>query len=93
MVGQRFPEATVQALELEPDAAAQAKANVQRSPFSERIKVHARAVQGWSEPADLVVCNPPFFTTIPRARNGSGTLPVTTTRCRFAFCLHVPKPA
>lgn len=67
MVAQRFPEATVQALELEPDAAAQAESNVQRSPFSERMKVHARAVQGWSEPADLVVCNPPFFHNHPKS--------------------------
>ena len=67
MLAQRFPLALVDALELEPEAAAQAADNAANSPFSERIRVHARAAQGWCEPADLVVCNPPFFHGHPKS--------------------------
>ena len=67
MLAQRFPAAHVHAVELEPDAACQAKENVARSPFCDRISVHHRAIQGWGGSVDLAVCNPPFFHGRPKS--------------------------
>ena len=47
MLAQRFPSATVHAVELEPDAAIQASENAARSPFRDRVTVYHRAFQGW----------------------------------------------
>ena len=69
MLAQRFPTATVHAVELEPDAAQQALENVERSPFRDRITVHHRAFQGWEGRVDLAVCNPPFFHGHPKSQD------------------------
>lgn len=69
MLAQRFPLAEFDAVELEPGAARQAEENVKRSPFANRIQVHQRAIQGWTEKADLVVCNPPFFHNHPKSHD------------------------
>jgi tRNA1Val (adenine37-N6)-methyltransferase len=54
--------ATVDALELDPAAADQAKENVRNSPWAERVHVHATDATNWSAlPYDLIVSNPPFF--------------------------------
>ena len=68
MVAQRFPDAIVDAIELEPDAVAQATENAAMSPFGDRIHVHHCALQGWQaeSPYDLVVVNPPFFHDHPK---------------------------
>ncbi len=63
MLAQRYPTATLTAVEIEPEAAQQAKENVENSPFSERIKVicaDARQLSE-SEKFDSIVCNPPYF--------------------------------
>jgi tRNA1Val (adenine37-N6)-methyltransferase len=86
MLAQRFPSARVDAVELEPDAAAQAIENAAQSPFADHIVVHSQAVQAWEgTPCDLVVCNPPFFhdhpKSIDRKRNlarHDDSLPLTT---------------
>lgn len=69
MLAQRFPKATVDAIDLEPDAAAQAAQNAGRSPFADRIHVAHCALQGWEVKGayDLVVCNPPFFHNHPKS--------------------------
>ena len=94
MLAQRFPQARVDAVELEPDAAAQAVQNALESPFSDRITIHERAFQGWEGSADLVVCNPPFFHNHPkstdRKRNlarHDDTLPLTALFRSVKGCL------
>lgn len=62
MLAQRFPQIRVTALELDAEAAEQARDNVEKSPFSSQIEV----VQGdfslySSGPFDAIVSNPPFF--------------------------------
>ena len=52
MLAQRFPSSRIDAVEIEPDAANQARFNVASSEFSERI-VHQWAIQGWSEGGGL----------------------------------------
>ena len=66
MVAQRTLSVTVDALEIDPLTARQAKENFQNSPWNERIQciqssfqdfcIHSRALY------DVIVCNPPFFT-------------------------------
>lgn len=63
MLAQRFPSATVDAIEIDPLAADTARRNFEASPFSDRLASHAVAL-GDFEPDtsyDLIVSNPPFF--------------------------------
>lgn len=66
MLAQRNPTLSVTAVEIDPDAAAQAAENVADSPFCGRICVEcadilAYASTGLPERFDLIVSNPPFF--------------------------------
>ena len=45
MVAQRYPEASIDAVEMDEDAAAQAKENVKASHFSHRIQVYRESIQ------------------------------------------------
>jgi len=68
MLAQRFPEARIDAIELDPSASAQASDNVSQSPFAQRISVWQADARTFS-PAwtyDLVVCNPPYFADGPK---------------------------
>ena len=94
MLAQRFPNAAVDAVELEPEAARQAAENAARSPFSNRIQVHQRAIQGWSEETDLIVCNPPFFHNHPKSQDRKrnlarhdDTLPLRVLFATASACL------
>lgn len=63
MLAQRYPNATITAVEIAPEAARQAAENVENSPFSERIKVLCADARTLSddEKFDCIVCNPPYF--------------------------------
>jgi len=63
MLAQRFTEAQIIALELDPDAASQAAENCQASPFAKQIKVLEGRLQDFPEEQrfDLIVSNPPYF--------------------------------
>lgn len=66
MLAQRFPVAEVNAVEIDPDAAARATSNFQNSPFSDRLQAYPISMQDFQpEPPvgkyDLIVSNPPFF--------------------------------
>ncbi len=64
MMAQRS-DAFVDAVEIDVDAASQAKENVALSPWNDRICIHTTSFQHFSEMTpkkyDLVVSNPPFF--------------------------------
>ena len=65
MMAQRFPFAKVTAVEIEPEAAAQAAENFQASPFAERLEAVCSDVRNFvpeGGPFDCIVSNPPFFT-------------------------------
>ncbi len=74
MLAQRIPEAQIDAVEIDPMAAQQARENVAASAFASRIEVRAGAIQ--AQPTDvrydLIVSNPPFFT--------AGVLPTDAAR-------------
>ena len=63
MLAQRFPEAQVTALEIDPEAAAQAAENFKESSFAGRLQLIPTALQDFSADAsfDLIVSNPPYF--------------------------------
>jgi tRNA1Val (adenine37-N6)-methyltransferase len=65
MIAQRTRDAKVDALEIDPSSAKQAKENFQNSPWKERLKGIETSFQEYSsqnmDPYDLIICNPPFF--------------------------------
>lgn len=63
MMAQRFPDGRVDAIDIDPDAAAQAAENAGLSPFADRVSVRCAALQDYAASAkyDSIVCNPPFF--------------------------------
>ncbi len=63
MLAQRYPDVCITALEIDPAAAAQARANVAASPFSDRVAVETADAAVWVPAVryDALICNPPFF--------------------------------
>ncbi len=65
MAAQRAPAATIEAIEIDPAAAAQAARNVAASPWANRVAVRPLSLAAYAatQPAPLshIVCNPPFF--------------------------------
>lgn len=63
MLAQRFGNACITAIEIDPDAAEQARFNVARSPWNNRIKIVTGNILEYTadEPFDAIVSNPPFF--------------------------------
>ena len=64
MLAQRFEGAEVTAVEIDGNAASQARDNVKASPFAARVDVVETPVQSFSttDRFDAIVSNPPFFT-------------------------------
>ena len=65
MAAQRAPAATIEAIEINPAAAAQAAANVAASPWPSRIRVQPLSLADYAAtqptPFSHILCNPPFF--------------------------------
>lgn len=67
MLAQRFPEAIVDAVEIDDSAAEQARENFLASPWSDRLNAIAGCIQEFSTDPDLagkyslIVSNPPWF--------------------------------
>lgn len=63
MLAQALPQAALAAIEINEEAYQQAMANVQESPWSDRIKVRRQALQEMDHAVqyDAIICNPPFF--------------------------------
>lgn len=64
MLAQRGDGLEIDALEIDRQAAAQARQNVSDSPFSKRINIIHTDAKKWeaSKKYDLIISNPPFFT-------------------------------
>ncbi len=65
MLAQRFTKATADAIEIDEQAAATAKANFAASPFADRLNTYAESFTAFFEQYpdnkyDLIVSNPPF---------------------------------
>lgn len=63
MLAQRFPLLSIDSLEIDDGAAAQAESNAKASPWKERLRIIHEDVKLFSSSAryDLIICNPPFF--------------------------------
>lgn len=63
MLAQRFPKATIEAIEIEENAVEQAKDNIKDSKWSERIAIHHSSLQDYNtnKKYDLIISNPPYF--------------------------------
>ena len=76
MMAQRFPDAHIDGVEIDPDAARQACENVVASAFADRIGIHALPLQAFvpDQPYDAIVSNPPFFLNGLKNPDASRTL-------------------
>ncbi|MCM1337257.1 MAG: methyltransferase [Candidatus Amulumruptor caecigallinarius] len=76
MLAQRAPQTLVEAVEIDPRAAAEAESNVSISSWSERVSVTCADFAEWQPPApvDLIVSNPPYFTETLQAPDGRRAL-------------------
>jgi tRNA1Val (adenine37-N6)-methyltransferase len=63
MLAQRFPDASVDAVEIDEQAAQSAAKNGAVSPYASRFKVIHTAIENYqtTEKYDLIVSNPPYF--------------------------------
>lgn len=63
MLAQRFGEARVLGIDIEPSAVGEAEGNFGRSPFADRLEARLEDAVGFRGEGeyDLVVSNPPFF--------------------------------
>lgn len=65
MIAQRTRGVNVDALEIDPSSAGQAKENFRNSPWKDRISCFQTSFQDYasrcSKLYDLIICNPPFF--------------------------------
>jgi tRNA1Val (adenine37-N6)-methyltransferase len=98
MMAQRA-EASIDAIEIDPEAADQARSNVQNGPWPTRIHVHQTSLQSFVESIDttydLLISNPPFFRASTRphqARRGQArhddSLPPDDLLHAAEKCLH-----
>ncbi|MDA0313773.1 MAG: methyltransferase [Bacteroidetes bacterium] len=89
MLAQRFPEAQVTALEIDPEAAAQAKENFKESPFADQLKLKPTALQEFSADIsfDLIVSNPPYFPDHLKSRDSKRNLALHTDSLSFEALL------
>lgn len=76
MMAQRFPDAHVDAIDIDADAASQAEDNARRSPFADRVAVRCVSLQEYvaEREYDSIVCNPPFFTHSLQSPDSKRTL-------------------
>lgn len=63
MLAQRFPNAKIDAIEIDQDAFVQAKENFEQAIFADRLTIINSSLQDYSttKKYDLIVSNPPFF--------------------------------
>jgi tRNA1Val (adenine37-N6)-methyltransferase len=63
MLAQRFPQSQIQAVEMDPSAASQARENFEKSSFAKRMEVWEGKLQDFTPliKFDLIVSNPPYF--------------------------------
>lgn len=63
MLAQQCPAAVIDAIDIDAGAAAQAKTNIERSAWKERIRVYHTALQDFNPGYrfDFIISNPPYF--------------------------------
>lgn len=76
MLAQRFPNASVEAIDIDRGAFDCAKRNFERSPFAAHLAIHHQGIENFesSHPFDLIISNPPFFINSLKNLNERKTL-------------------
>ncbi len=74
MMAQRFPDTTINAIEIEQGAVADIRHNVTSSKWADRIKIFEGDFQSFDSKVDLIVSNPPFFNNGESSPDGSRAL-------------------
>jgi tRNA1Val (adenine37-N6)-methyltransferase len=75
-MAQRFPAASIMAIDIDENAIIDATTNFANSPFSDRITLKHTSLQNFaenydSEPFDCIICNPPYYDNSLEAPNKS----------------------
>ena len=75
MLAQRFPNAIIDGIDIDPSAVLQAQDNFSASPFSTRLHAYSSLLQEWhpQEKYDMIVSNPPYFSNSLLCPNGMRT--------------------
>ena len=89
MMAQRFPDAVVDAVEIDGEAANQAKDNAVCSPFHTRVNVFETSLQDYAkdfegQPYDAIVSNPPYFNNSLKNPDGRRTIARHTDSLPYA---------
>src|ERR1035437_1092252 len=66
MLAQRFADAEIDAVEIDPEAAKTAEVNFEASPFADRLNIYASGFEDYFDvypdrKYNLIVSNPPFY--------------------------------
>jgi tRNA1Val (adenine37-N6)-methyltransferase len=93
MLAQRFANAKVDALEIDPKAAATAGLNFNNSSFAERLNIYPESFQAYFEnnpdnKYDLIVSNPPFHIDSLKSSGAERELAKHTDKSFFADLAH-----
>lgn len=93
MLAQRFPEAEIQAVEIDEDAYRQAEINFKQSPWSERLTLHHQRIQEFASEQffNLIIANPPFFEDSMKSGEQARDLARHTDQLAFTeliFCVN-----
>jgi len=85
MAAQRFPQATIEAVEVDVTAANEAKSNFELSPWRERLILHHCRIQDFSSEDyfNLIISNPPFFENSKRSGEETKDLARHTDQLAF----------
>ena len=90
MLAQRFPQAEIDAIDIEPSAVEQARYNFLQSPWKERIRCFLSPLQEWQTEKryDLIVSNPPYFQNSLKNPDKGRELARHTDSLSYAELLH-----
>lgn len=85
MLAQRFENAKVYGIELDPEASEEALSNFEKSSFSERLSLSQGAIQDFEsdEKFDLIVSNPPYFPDHLKSRDQKRNQALHTDKLSF----------
>ena len=86
MMAQRFADATIDAVEIDAEAAAQARENVAATAYADRISIAETAIQLYPthHKYDAIVSNPPFF--IDSLINPNAQRTTARHACALKYC-------
>lgn len=90
MLAQRFPQAEIDAIDIEPSAVEQARYNFLQSPWKERVRSFLSPLQEWQTKKryDLIVSNPPYFQNSLKNPDKGRELARHTDSLTYAELLH-----